>query len=123
MKKPILPNTLLLLFFTLLISGCINNNAEPPTVYKEKILGEWTENIPGTPLIVTMNFITNISYYESINNTRIWGTYTMTKDTITLHNGDVTNTFEYTFSNNWTQLTLIKIGNENIQLELTRKQP
>jgi hypothetical protein len=123
MKKPILSTIFLLLFFIIFNSGCIDNNTEPPPPYQEKVLGEWAENIPGTPLIVTMNFVTNMSYYESINNTRIWGTYTMTKDTIALHSGDVTNTFEYTFSNNWTQLTLIKVGNENIQLELIRKQP
>jgi hypothetical protein len=121
MKKQLAPLvvTLLLLF---LLGGCTQKETPPSQIHQEKILGEWTESIPGTPLIVTMNFITNMSYYESINNTRIWGTYTMTNETITLRNNDVANTFEYTFSNNWTSLTLVQVGTENIRLELTRPE-
>lgn len=101
-------------------SGCTLQKSETLKINEEKIIGEWTETIPGTSLTVTMKFVTNMSYYESINTTRIWGTYTMTETTIALQSSGVTNTFEYSFSNNWTTLTLQKSGDEGVQLELTR---
>jgi hypothetical protein len=121
MKKQLLFLKITFLLLIITTSGCTQQESETLKINHEKIIGEWIENIPGTPLIVAMSFITNMSYYESINNTRIWGTYTMTETTITLENGGVSNTFEYTFSMNWTALTLVKIGNTDIRLELTRQ--
>jgi hypothetical protein len=121
MKKQLILMGVALLLLNAGISGCTHKETEPSKINQEKILGEWTENIPGTPIIVFMNFVTNTSYYERINETRIWGTYTMTNETIALQSGGVTNTFEYSFSNNWTTLTLLKTANKNIHLELTRQ--
>jgi len=103
------------------LNGCTENKNGPSKIIEEKILGQWTATIPDTPLIVTMNFLTNISYYESINETRIWGTYTMTDETIALESGGATHTFEYSFSNNENTLTLLETDNKEIHLILTRQ--
>jgi len=121
MKKRIMLVGITLFLLAIGLSGCTNNKTESSKINEEKILGQWTETIPGTPLKVTMNFITNMSYYESINETRIWGTYTMTDETIVLQNGKAANTFEYSFSNNNNTLTLLETQNREVHLVLTRQ--
>jgi|WetSurMetagenome_2_1015567.scaffolds.fasta_scaffold01236_3 hypothetical protein len=121
MKKQLILVGIMLLFLIVGLSGCNDNKNGSSKINDEKILGLWTETIPGTPLIITMNFITNISYYESINETRIWGTYTMTDETITLQSGGATHTFQYSFSNNENTLTLVQTDNGEVYLVLTRQ--
>jgi len=103
------------------LNGCTDKKNGLSKINEEKVLGQWTETIPGTSLIVTMNFVTNMSYYEIMNETRIWGTYTMTDETITLQNGGATHTFEYSFSNNENTLTLIETDGGEVNLVLTRQ--
>ena len=110
-----------LFLLIILLSGCTNNRNIPSNLNQEKILGRWTATIPNTSLIVTLNFVTNISYYESMNETLIWGTYTMTDEAITLQSGEVTHTYEYFFSNNDNILTLVEMSNEKVYLVLTRQ--
>ena len=121
MKKQLLLVGITLLVLAAVLSDCTDNKNGPPTINGEKILGLWTATIPGTPLIVTMNFVTNMSYYESMNETRIWGTYTMTNATITLVSGGATHTFEYFFSDNENTLTLLQTDNREVYLVLTRQ--
>jgi len=105
------------------LTGCINNKNVASNENKEKILGRWTATIPNTPLIVTMNFVTNISHYESMNKTLIWGSYSETDKTITLQSNGATKatTLEYTFSNNNTTLTLFNTNGAGIYLVMTRQ--
>jgi len=121
MKKQLLMIEIILLLFVIGLSGCTNNTNEPSTANQEKILGQWIATIPNTPLIVRMNFVTNMSYYESINETLIWGTYRITEKTLTLEIGGVTQTFEYSFSNNATALTLFEIDDGEIYLIMIRE--
>jgi hypothetical protein len=121
MKKQLLFLGITLLVLSVVFSGCTDNKNGSSTINTEKILGKWTATIPNTPLIVTMNFVTNTSYYESMNETRIWGTYTMTDETITLQSGGVPHTFQYSFSNNDDTLTLLETNTGDVYLILTRQ--
>lgn len=121
MKKQLILVGITLLILAVGLSGCTDDTNNFSKINKEKILGRWTETIPGTPLIVTMNFFTNNSYYESLNETRIWGTYTLTDGTITLQSGGATHRFEYSFSNNENTLTLLQTENGEVYLVLTRQ--
>jgi hypothetical protein len=120
MKKRLLLLGITLLVLSVVFSGCTDNTNESSTRNTEKILGKWTATIPNTPLIITMNFVTNTIYYESMNETRIWGTYTMTEETITLQSGGVPHTFHYSFSNDQNTLSLLDTNNREISLTLTR---
>jgi hypothetical protein len=103
------------------LSGCTDNNLSSKS-NKEKILGRWTATISGTSITVIMNFFTNESFYEGLNETTvIWGTYTMTDETIALQNGEVTHTVDYSFSNNDKTLTLLETGDEGVFLVLTKQ--
>jgi len=121
MHKPLIIVIITIVLLTIGMSGCTDNTNGSSKVNEEKILGLWTETIPGTPLTVTMNFVTNMSYYESINETRIWGTYTMTDKMITLQSAGIKNTFTYSFSEDWNTLTLHQTGNEEVYLVLARQ--
>jgi hypothetical protein len=121
MKKRLILVGVTLFLLAIGLSGCTNNKTGSSKINEEKILGQWVETIPGTPLIVTMNFVTNMSYYESMNETRIWGTYTMTDETIVLQSGGVANTFEYSYSNNDNTLTLLQTANRDVYLVLSRR--
>jgi len=121
MKKQLILVGMLLLLLAVGLSGCADNKNVSSKINEQKVLGQWTATIPGTPLIITMNFVTNMSYYESMNETRIWGTYTITNETITLQSGEATHTFQYSFSNNENTLTLLETGNEEVYLVLTRQ--
>ena len=121
MKKQLILVGITLFLLAEVLSGCTENKNGPLKINEEKVLGQWTETIPGTPLIMTMNFITNMSYYESINETRIWGTYTMTNETITFQSEGATHTFQYSFSNNEKTLTLIETDDGEVNLVLTRQ--
>jgi hypothetical protein len=69
-----------------------------------------------------MNFFTNDSFYESINEpTIIWGIYTMTGKTIALQYEEIIHTVEYSFSNNDTTLTLKETSNGGVYLVLTKQ--
>jgi hypothetical protein len=105
------------------LSGCTNSNNVSSKTNKEKILGRWTATIQNTPIIVIMNFFTNESFYEAINETNVrWGQYTITGKTITLQYGDVNNTVDYSFSHNNNTLTLKEIyGGEEIYIVFTKQ--
>ena len=121
MKKQLILVGITLLFLASGLNGCTDKKNAPSKINEEKVLGQWNATIQNTPLIVTMNFVTNISYYESMNETRIWGTYTMTDETIALESGGVTHTFEYSFSNNENTLTLLETDDGEVYLVLTRQ--
>ena len=55
------------LLLTVGLGGCTDNKNVSSKLNEEKILGRWTATIPNTPMTVTMNFVTNMSFYESIN--------------------------------------------------------
>jgi hypothetical protein len=122
MKKQLILIGITLFLLAYGLSGCTENKNGPSKRNEEKVLGQWTETIPGTSLIMTMNFMTNMSYYESINETRIWGTYTMTDETITLQSEGAIHTFQYSFSNNENTLTLLEIDAGDVNLVLTREK-
>jgi hypothetical protein len=121
MKKPLVIIGIALFLLTIELSGCTNHNNIASKSNQEKILGLWTATIPNTPLIITMNFVTNMSYYESVNETRIWGTYTMTNTTLSLQSEGITHTVDYSFSNNDTILTLFETGDGGVFLTLTKR--
>jgi hypothetical protein len=121
MKKQLVIIGILAIIITVGLSGCTTNN-NSSKLNKEKILGRWTTTILDTPITVTLNFFTNGSFYEGLNETTvIWGTYTMTDETIALQNGEVTHTVDYTFSNNDKTLTLLETGDGGVYLELTKQ--
>jgi hypothetical protein len=117
MRKKIIVIMVFLLVFGL--SGCTDNVTTK--LNEEKVLGRWTTTIPGTPIIVIMNFFTNGSFYESINETFIWSKYTITDKTIALQSGVETHIVGYSFSNNDNTLTLIETSDGEVYLILTRQ--
>jgi ABC-type oligopeptide transport system substrate-binding subunit len=66
MKKQLVIIGIMLLLLAVGLSGCTDNNNVSSKTKEEKVLGRWTATIPGTPIIVTMNFFTNGSFSESI---------------------------------------------------------
>jgi len=105
MKKQLVLIGIIAILVSVGFSGC--------TTSEEKILGRWTGLIPNTSITLIMNFFTNGSFYEALNETNvIWGTYTMNGKTIVLQYGDVINKFEYSFSDFDNKLTFIKTDGE-----------
>lgn len=124
MKKQLVIIGIAILLISVGLSGCTDNNDVPSKVNKEKILGQWTETIPNTPIMVIMNFFTNGSFYEGINETTvIWGIYTMTGKTIALQYGEVIHTVKYSFSDNDNTLTLNETDDGGVYLVLSRQSP
>jgi outer membrane lipoprotein SlyB len=122
MKKQLVIIGIVAILVSVVLSGCIDNNTVSSKTYEEKILGQWTATISGTPITVIMNFFTNGSFYEGINETTvIWGTYTMTGKTIALHYGAIIHTVEYSFSNNDNTLTLKETSDGGVYLVLIRQ--
>jgi len=122
-KKPLVVIGILTILVIVGLSGCTDGNNISSKMNKEKILGRWTATIPNTPITVIMNFFTNESFYEAINETKvIWGQYTITGKTIALQYGNVTDTVDYSFSNNNNTLTLKETyGGEETYLVLTKQ--
>ena len=108
MRKKIIVITLF--FLTIGLSGCTDNKNVALKSNEEKVLGRWITTIPGTPITVIMNFFTNGSFYESINETIIWSTYTIIDEKIALQSGVKTHIVEYSFSNNDNTLILILLN-------------
>ena len=130
MKKQLVIIGIVAILVSVGLSGCTDSNNVSSKINKEKILGRWTATIPNAPITVIMNFFTNESFYEAINETNVqWGQYTITDETIALQYGDVITTVDYSFSNNNNNnnnnnntLTLKEIyGGEEVYLVFTKQ--
>ncbi len=122
MKKQLVIIGIVAILVTVGLSGCIDNNNVSLKTNKEKVLGRWTATISGTPITAIMNFFTNGSYYEGLNETTvIWGIYKMTDETIVLQSEGTTHIVEYSFSNNYNILTLTETDDGGVYLVLIKQ--
>lgn len=122
MKKQLVIIGLVAILVSVGLSGLTHSNDVSSKINKEKILGRWTATIPNTPITMIMNFFSNESFYEAMNETNVrWGQYTITDKAIALQYGDIITTFDYSFSNNNT-LTLKEIyDGEEVYLVFTKQ--
>jgi len=119
MKKQLLIIGITLVLITVGLSGCSDNNLSSKS-NDEKIIGRWTGTMSGTTQIMTFQFYSNGSFFNSVGKQGVWGTYAMTDTTLVGTSGGVTHTVEYSFSDNDNKLTFIETGGELFIL-LTRQ--
>lgn len=113
-----------LVLLTTGLSGCTSNSNNTSKTNEQKIIGQWTATLPDIQKTVAMTFFTNKSYSETIDLTIVWGTYTITNETIVLIMSGEVHTVAYSFSNNYNTLTLYETddgGTGELYLVLTRQ--
>ena len=109
MKKIVVLVIALILVIIGFLSGCNENNTNENKTNREKILGMWLANVttgPGKGSTGIYTFYSNGSFLAN-SDTKTWGTFDITNEKLNMSAEGVTYTYDYTFSDNDSIVTLI----------------